>query len=199
EMRVFSRLTRLWGWTVQARPPVRCLKALRRVWDGESDHRLPPLSINPSEGFLDVQDGIMGGESVMVLLRGGPPFDFSTPGFTPGSLPVYSRFQVQLNLTQSQCWEQKALVRQGDSSLCHTLSSSSALSLGGSSKLRVVGSIPTGRTIELYRLLSWFLPRVPGSCQSLSSSSSIMSAQVVIGGRVATGTPRFFATSSSRC
>jgi hypothetical protein len=69
----------------------------------------------------------------------------------PVSLPVrsrfYSRFQIQLKRTPSQCWEMKALDRQGDSSLCHTLSSFIALFLGGSSKLRVAGSIPAGRTI----------------------------------------------------
>ena len=50
----------------------------------------------------------------------------------------YSRFQLQLYLTQSQCWEQETLDRQMDSSLYHTLSSSIAFSLGGCFKARSI-------------------------------------------------------------
>ena len=49
----------------------------------------------------------------------------------------YSRFQVSLNLAPSQCWDQKTLDRQKDSSLHQTLSSSIPLSLGGISKTKV--------------------------------------------------------------
>ena len=69
--------------------PWKGVKARRCVWDGESDHWLSPLSTKPSQNLIDVQDEIMGGESVMSFV----PCDLtglscSTPGFTPGSLPV---------------------------------------------------------------------------------------------------------------
>jgi len=35
------------------------VKALRRVWDDESDQWLSSLSIKPSQGLIDVQDGAM--------------------------------------------------------------------------------------------------------------------------------------------
>ena len=73
----------------------------------------------------------MGGESVMSLVPCEPTgSNFSTPGFT--------RFQIQLNRTPSQCWEMETLERRRDSSLHHTLSSFIALFLGGSSKARSI-------------------------------------------------------------
>ena len=38
------------------RPSVESVKALRRVWDGESDLWLSPLSIKDSQGLIDVED-----------------------------------------------------------------------------------------------------------------------------------------------
>ena len=78
-----ERLGRPWGG----------VKTLSLVWDGEGDHRLSPLSTKPSQGLIDVQDAMMGGESVMNLVRGSPPFEFFysrfhsrfAPGFTPDS------------------------------------------------------------------------------------------------------------------
>ena len=92
-----ERLGRPWGG----------VKALRRVWDGESDHRLSPLSTKPSQGLIDVQDEMMGGESVMSLV----PCESTVRVFLlPVSLPVrsrfYSRFQVQLNRTPSHSFRQ---------------------------------------------------------------------------------------------
>jgi len=100
--------------------------------------------------FIDVRDGIMGGESAMNPV----PCEFTVRVFLlPVSLPVrsryYSRFQLQLNLTQSPCWEQKMLYRQRDSSLHHTLSSSIALSLDGSSKARALASLDRRRATTL--------------------------------------------------
>ena len=43
------RLRRPWGG----------VKAHRRMWDGERDHWLSPLSIKPSQGLIDVQDEMM--------------------------------------------------------------------------------------------------------------------------------------------
>jgi len=48
-----------------------------------------PLSIKPSQDLIDVQDEIMGGELVISPVPCDPRIRvFSTPGFTPGSLPV---------------------------------------------------------------------------------------------------------------
>jgi len=48
-----------------------------------------PLSIKASPVFIDVQGEMMGGESVVNLILCEPTgSSFSTPGFTPGSLPV---------------------------------------------------------------------------------------------------------------
>jgi hypothetical protein len=49
-----------------------------------------------------------------------------------------SRFQISLNLTQSQCWEQKTLVRQRDSSLYHPLSHSVTFALIGFFELTTI-------------------------------------------------------------
>jgi len=77
------RLRRPWGG----------VKALRRVWDHESDPWLSPLSTKPSQGVRDVQGGgrceEWVGNHVLCEPTGSsvstPSF---TPGFTPGSLPV---------------------------------------------------------------------------------------------------------------
>jgi hypothetical protein len=46
-------------------------------------------STKPSQGLIDVQDEVRGGESMMSLVLCEPTgSSFSTPGFTPGSLPV---------------------------------------------------------------------------------------------------------------
>jgi hypothetical protein len=61
------------------------------------------------------------------------------PGFTPDSR------SNSISLNHSVACRKRWCDRE-IGSLCHTPSSSIALSLGGSSKLRVAGSIPAGRT-----------------------------------------------------
>lgn len=78
--------------------------ALSSVWGGESDHWLSPLSTNPSQGLIDVKDQMMGVESEIRLVPCEPRVRVF---LLPVSLPVrsrfYSRFQVHLNRTPSQC------------------------------------------------------------------------------------------------
>jgi hypothetical protein len=83
--------------------PWKGVKALRRVWDGESDQNcLPSLSKKASQVFIDNQDEMMGGESVMSLVPCEPTgSSFSTPGFTPGFTPDSRSNSIALHRTCS--------------------------------------------------------------------------------------------------
>ena len=65
--------------------------------DGESDPWLLPLSLKPSEGLIDVQDGMMGEESMMSL---GPFYSRFHSRFAPDFTPDSRSNVIALNRTR---------------------------------------------------------------------------------------------------
>ena len=129
--------------------PWQGVKALRRVQDSESDQWLSPLFTKPSQGLIDVQDEVRGGESMRMHL----PWDSGlrvfysrfysrfAPDFTPDTRSAL----ISLNHTRSSRFTHifDEMIAHG-----HTPSHPIPVPTDRPFKARVLGSSPSRLTIS---------------------------------------------------